>query len=160
MGPSVELAANDSLGIVLTIFPSLLAPKSYVTRVRIRSKFNPDVQEFEKIIIFSIDNTTAVKSQGELQPASFDLLQNHPNPFNSSTVIRFDLPNPADVVLKIYNVRGQEVKTLLNERQSAGRKSVTWDGTDAAGLRVSTGVYVYRIQSDQFSKSKKLVFLQ
>jgi PKD repeat protein len=157
---SSEVAADDSLAISFAIFPSLLTARTYVTRVRIRSKFNPAVREFEKIIIFAIDNATGVRSSGEGQPVSFDLLQNHPNPFNGSTLIRFDLPSVADVVLKIYNVRGQEVKTLLNSRESAGRKSVRWDGRDADGLPVGTGVYLYQIQSDRFSKSRKLVFLQ
>ena len=78
-------------------------------------------------------------------PQRFSLHQNYPNPFNPSTLIRYDLPQNAIVELNIYNVLGQEVKTLVNEIQEAGYKSIQWDGTNNTGVWVSSGIYLYRI---------------
>jgi hypothetical protein len=93
----------------------------------------------------------------------FELYQNYPNPFNPITTIKYDLPEHTRVVLKIYNALGQEVKTLLNEFQTPGIKSVAWNGTDDAGQSVSSGVYFYRIQTDDSaigSQSKKMLLLK
>ncbi len=155
-----ELAAGDSIGVKFTIFPPLLTPGSYVTQIRIGSKFNPDVQQFDKTIIVTISTPTSVTpAHGDL-PIEFSLKQNYPNPFNASTLIRFDLPSNANAVLKIYNIRGQEIKTLVNGEQMAGRQSVRWDGKNAAGQPVSSGVYIYRIEAGRFSQTQKLILLQ
>ena len=83
----------------------------------------------------------------------FALAQNHPNPFNPTTTIRYDLPKDSKVVLKIYNILGQEVRTLVNTTETFGRKSVVWDGKNDLGNPVSSGVYVYRIETADFVKS-------
>ncbi len=94
------------------------------------------------------------------QPTEFTLYQNYPNPFNPSTTIKFALKEKADVVLKVYNILGQEVRTLVNVKQSAGYKTVLWDGRDNNGVPVATGVYIYRIQANDFVKNKKMVLLK
>ena len=76
------------------------------------------------------------------------------------TAIRYDLPQTSDVVLKIYNVLGQEVRTLVNGKQSAGEKSVVWDGKDRYGHLVSSGVYIYRIEAGEHLKTRKMLFLK
>lgn len=93
-------------------------------------------------------------------PKIFKIHQNFPNPFNPSTTIRYDLPKAVKVSLKIYNVLGQEIKTLVNHKQTAGFKSVDWDGRSNAGHPVSSGVYVYRIEAGSFVKSKKMILLR
>jgi len=93
----------------------------------------------------------------------FNLYQNYPNPFNPTTTIRYDLPRSTNVVLKIYNTLGQEVKTLVNEYQTSGSKSVVWDGTDNSGETVNSGDYLYRIQTSNLDVSyqcKKMVMLK
>ncbi len=157
---SLELASGDSMRISFTVLPSLLAIRSYVTRVAIRSKYNSGVQDFNKLVLFQIETPTAIRQKDEGLPKTFALLQNHPNPFNASTLIRFDLPNNAHVVLTIHNILGQEIAILVNGEQTVGRYSVRWDGKDFAGRNVSSGVYVYRIQTEQLSKTKKLLLLQ
>jgi len=93
-------------------------------------------------------------------PLSFELYQNYPNPFNANTIIKYDLQNDAEVVLKIYDILGREVKTLVNGDQTSGSKSVVWDGKDNNGRGVSSGVYFYRIQADNTADCKRLVLLK
>ncbi len=93
-------------------------------------------------------------------PEAFLLEQNYPNPFNPSTTINYRISTTSNVVLKVYNTLGEEVETLINERQSPGQRSVTWDGKDENGKTVTSGIYFYRIQTAQFSQTKKMIFLR
>ena len=93
-------------------------------------------------------------------PNEFSLEQNYPNPFNPSTSIEFALPQTVDVSLKIYNIRGQLVKTLVDGSKAAGRYSLTWDGTDNFGSRVASGTYIYSIKAGEFVNNKKMVLLK
>jgi hypothetical protein len=93
-------------------------------------------------------------------PVAYALEQNFPNPFNPTTRIAYALPQGSRVTLKIYDVLGREVTTLVNEQQSAGFKSVEWNSTNASGEGVPSGVYFYRIQAGSFSQTKKLLLLK
>ncbi|MBI4536177.1 MAG: T9SS type A sorting domain-containing protein [Ignavibacteriae bacterium] len=88
-------------------------------------------------------------------PASYSLAQNYPNPFNPSTSIEYTLPASETVTLKIYNLLGQEVKTLVNESQAPGRYTVRFDASS-----LSSGVYFYRLQAGQFSELKKMLLVK
>ena len=90
----------------------------------------------------------------------FSLLQNYPNPFNPETVIQYALPRPSDVNIVIYNILGQEVRRWDIVGQSAGYHRVRWDGTDALGNRVASGVYQYRLQAGDFTATRKMVLLR
>jgi hypothetical protein len=92
--------------------------------------------------------------QSEL-PTSYELAQNFPNPFNPSTIIRYSLPEQAFVALKVYDISGREVKTLVNEVKSAGSYEVSFNST---GL--SSGMYFYRINAGSFSKVMKMVLVK
>jgi hypothetical protein len=94
-------------------------------------------------------------------PRAFSLDQNYPNPFNPSTAIPVSLPVRADVQLRIYNVLGQEVKTLHSGALEAGRHVFVWDGTNSAGGSVSSGVYISRLSSgDGVRLGKKMLLLR
>ena len=93
-------------------------------------------------------------------PSGFGLSQNYPNPFNPVTNIEFDLPRATDVSVEVFNVLGQRVETLVNERLSAGRYVVTWDGRTASGAQAATGVYFYRIRTEDYVESRKMVLLR
>ncbi|KPL03577.1 MAG: hypothetical protein AMJ73_06415, partial [candidate division Zixibacteria bacterium SM1_73] len=82
------------------------------------------------------------------------------NPFNPTCEIGYTLPTDCHITLTIYNMLGQKVKVLVNEHQSAGRKSVTWDGKDDQGREMTSGVYLYRMQAGDFVQSKKMVVLK
>ena len=108
-----------------------------------------------------VKNSSQAKPEfTESKPEHFSLSQNHPNPFNPQTCIRYALPQDADVKLVIYNVLGQKVKTLVNEPQSAGYKTVWWDGNDERGDQASSGIYFYRLEADKFSEVKKMMLVK
>ncbi|MGB9591732.1 MAG: T9SS type A sorting domain-containing protein, partial [Candidatus Kryptoniota bacterium] len=90
------------------------------------------------------------------------LEQNYPNPFNPSTNIQFSIGNrmPVHVVLDIFNVLGQKVRTLVDDYRSQGTYRVTWDGKNDAGLSVASGVYFYLLKSNNFVSTKKMLLLK
>ncbi|MCP4582488.1 MAG: T9SS type A sorting domain-containing protein [candidate division Zixibacteria bacterium] len=93
-------------------------------------------------------------------PNDFTLSQNYPNPFNPSTVIQFSLPHLSNVEIEVYNVLGQTVRNLVNEEKPAGQYQVIWNGLDNSGKAVSSGMYFYKIKTDGFSSSKKMILLK
>ena len=105
-------------------------------------------------------NLVSVESNDAI-PEVFSLSQNYPNPFNPTTQISYALPQTAEVNLKIYNVLGQMVRALLqNKQQTAGVYAIEWDGKDDLGKDVSSGVYIYRIDAGDFVKSHKMMLLK
>ena len=88
------------------------------------------------------------------------LLQNSPNPFNPSTTIKFYTPNTSDVSIKIYDMLGREVTTLINKETTAGYHIVYWNGRDSRGENVASGVYLYRLTAGSFSETKKMNLLK
>ncbi len=93
-------------------------------------------------------------------PTEYSLAQNYPNPFNPSTEIAFDLPKNAHVELSVFNILGQQVTNLLSGDMPAGSHQIMWDGTDSDGGAVASGIYFYRISTDDFSSSKKMLMLK
>ena len=85
----------------------------------------------------------------------YQLLQNYPNPFNPSTTIEYILPQEANVSLEIYNIIGQKIVTLVNERQSAGHKKITWD----AGS-VASGIYLYKLKTEKYEETRKMFLIR
>ncbi|MBF8248773.1 MAG: Por secretion system C-terminal sorting domain-containing protein, partial [Bacteroidetes bacterium] len=103
---------------------------------------------------------TSVKGHlGEL-PTTFKLYQNYPNPFNPSTTLTYDVAERAHVELKVYNILGMEVATLVDGAHFAGTYTVRWDGKDYHGQIVSSGVYFVRFQAGGTPAMKKIVFLK
>lgn len=102
-----------------------------------------------------VDNDTA-----NILPGRNVLSQNYPNPFNPATTIHFALPRASDVKLVIYNILGQRVITLVDEKLSPGEYDVVWNGNDGHGRAVSSGVYFYRIEAAEFVNSKKMLLLK
>lgn len=93
-------------------------------------------------------------------PNEYSLMQNFPNPFNPVTIIRYSLPVKSLVNLAIYDMLGREVKTLVSEEKDAGYYTVEWRGDNNSGQRVSSGTYIYRIISNDYSSVKKLILLK
>ncbi len=100
-------------------------------------------------------------SQTTLIPTHFELSQNFPNPFNPSTSIRFGLPKVQKVTVRIYDVLGREVRTLLDHKpQAAGYHLITWDGRNESRLPVASGLYIYRISTENFTRTRKMLLVK
>ena len=91
---------------------------------------------------------------------SFYLSQNHPNPFNHETTISFSIPKDSKVELSIYNIAGQKIKTLANENFQRGYHKVVWNGKDERDKLVSSGIYIYKLETDNFYEIKKAILLK
>ena len=121
---------------------------------------DPKGLRVETTAVFTITVPTSMVDAGSTAvPDEYALSQNYPNPFNPQTSIRYDIKKATHVKLKIYNQLGHEVKTLVNDFQSAGSYNVVWDAHDNNGNRVSSGMYVYRIEAETFVRSKKMVLI-
>ena len=139
-----------------------------------RAKFNHDFVEAEGshgihntkyamgLLESSIANFTpsAVQDNPNSLPVQFALAQNYPNPFNPTTIIEFSVPISGDVRINVYDIRGSLVHTLLDRFQPAGSFKVIWDGRDNNGTLVSAGTYIYRLETDHMTLSKKMIFLK
>ena len=95
-----------------------------------------------------------------LLPVTYKLSNSYPNFFNSTTTISYDLPKQSQVALGIYDLLGKRIKTLVNQSQDAGVKTVRWDGTDNSGRPVSAGVYLYQVQARDFTQTRKMLLLK
>ncbi|MBL0062343.1 MAG: T9SS type A sorting domain-containing protein [bacterium] len=105
------------------------------------------------------DTSTSVKPE-PIIPTDTYLYPNFPNPFNPSTEIRFDLPQTAQTELKVYNIRGQVVTTLVDEVVPAGVHQVSWNGKDSFGRAVASGVYIYTLRTPGFQDARKMLLIK
>ena len=109
----------------------------------------------QKTIISDIENIAP--SSGVLD---FSLSQNYPNPFNNATVFSFSLPEISDITLKIYDINGRLITTILNEKYNRGFYKISWDGLSERGESLPSGVYVYTLTANEYTLSKKLLILR
>ena len=93
-------------------------------------------------------------------PEEFSLRQNYPNPFNPVTTLRYDIPENSHVTITIYDMLGRQVKTLINQTQNPGYKSIIWDATNDYGKTMGAGVYLYQIHTGKFTQTKKMILLK
>jgi len=102
--------------------------------------------------LFSMDSNTI--------PNSYRLYPAYPNPFNPETTIRYDLPEQTFVFITIYDVVGRKIRTIVNEQQDSGKRSIIWNAKDKNGQPVSAGIYLYQIQAGDFVQTKKLILIK
>jgi len=155
---SSTISANDSLDLNVTFDASGLSEGTYEQNILIISN---DPNSPEVTIPVSLTVTpSGIEDSFTRIPKKFILFQNYPNPFNPVTHIRFGLPKVSDVKIELYNILGQRVVMLLDERKSAGYHLVDFDAN-----RFATGVYIYRIEAgstsgQRFVKSKKMLLMK
>jgi len=142
---------NGVVGDTLVEYHYCAREVGEVLTVRVKPDSEAHTDELVKYSVLASVN----EKNATTDPKSFSLSQNYPNPFNPSTIIGYQLPTKALVTLKVYDVLGREVETLVNAGQTAGIHSVTFD---ASGL--SSGVYFYRVQAGTFTETKKLMVLK
>ncbi|MBE2256185.1 MAG: T9SS type A sorting domain-containing protein, partial [Ignavibacteria bacterium] len=108
-----------------------------------------------KMSTFKISQVTGINIISENIPDKFSLSQNYPNPFNPTTKINFSLPKEEIVSLKVYDMLGREVSNLVNEKLNSGEYSYDFDGSN-----LQSGTYFYRLQSENFSDTKKMILIK
>ena len=121
------------------------------------------IADLSSLISLRLPDPTGIeepRDRGEPLPDWYRLHQNYPNPFNPTTIIEYDLPYSSTTNLTVFNIKGQRVRTLIDERQSAGNHTVTWDGRDSHGDVVASGVYFYRLSVGNVLHSKKMLLLK
>lgn len=106
------------------------------------------------------DITTVDNQSNNTEAIALNLNQNYPNPFNPVTNISYQVSKPSNVRLDIFNIKGQKVKTLVNERLDTGRYTAVWNGKDDSNKRVSSGIYLYKMRSGKYSSTKKMILLK
>jgi hypothetical protein len=105
-------------------------------------------------IEFAVDNLTSIEEPKEIS-ADFEVFQNYPNPFNPSTAIEFDLPRTSEVTLKIFNILGEIVTTLVSDQLNAGSYTYQWDASN-----MPSGVYLYGLEAEGFVETKKMILMR
>ena len=150
-----DLKQRQELDIVFAIIESkgLNQAEKAVEEAKVyfESNIAPGLKKMEQL---------AESNSTDKLPEDYDLFQNYPNPFNPATTISYSLPENDYVEIKIYNIKGEMITTLLNQPQKAGNHQVVWNGCDESGNRVSNGVYYYQIKTDRFTMTKKMVLLR
>lgn len=149
--PMIVSAPNESSAVFIAT-KSILSINTYDT-VRVQFRTNDRFLSGWRSQVYP-GPPMAVNEEPGI-PTVFALHQNYPNPFNPTSTIRYDLPHSSDVAIRLYDVLGREVSTLVNEKQEAGFRQVAWDATNFA-----SGVYFYRLQTDEFVAVKKLLLLK
>jgi hypothetical protein len=156
---SVAGMVRDRLGIANADNPVTLANGEAIDLVFRVSSIPPYAKGTKRDYIFVA--TGRYRKEGVETPrGGFALDANFPNPFNPNTTIRYNLPQPAYVELRIYDVRGALVRTLVAEHQAAGEKQVSWDGRLDSGSQAASGVYFYQLKTDKFSRTRKMILLR
>jgi len=127
---------------------------------------NPEAITLDKIILVDINTHKVMNIEVNLiygtptLPYDYILYQNYPNPFNPNTSVKFQVPKTSDVTINIYDMLGQKVRTLFANQVMRGTYTVNWDGLNDAGVKMSTGTYIYRMVAGEFVQSKKMVLLK
>jgi len=149
---------DDNEGVFATLYFNVSNDFTDETVIQVNNlRWNEDE------VVVNAAQTTLSYALGigeELLPDVFALHQNYPNPFNPVTTLRYDLPENSLVNIIIYDLLGREVKSLINQTQDAGFKSIIWNATNNYGKPVSAGVYLYQIQAGEFVQTKKMVLLK
>ena len=152
-----EMCIRDSFGLgTATVVDSLVLrwPSGIVQNVSALSA--------NQFLIIQEDSLAVGISEGTpgSLPTAFALKQNYPNPFNPSTAIEYSLSIAENVKLSIYNLLGEEIQTLVNDFQAAGSYQVTWNAITGTGLPAPSGIYLYRIETDGFVDTRKMILIR
>ncbi len=121
-------------------------------------------EQFKTLLIKTLEWMGSFTAVEQMKPHkvldTFKLAQNYPNPFNPTTSIAYNLPLESQVQIKVYNILGQHVRTLVNMRQEAGQHTIQWNGKDARGVTVSAGIYFYQMKAGKYRDMKKMFFIK
>jgi len=159
---STELIYNDDINYPDNRFSEIryVIPKTGTYYLLVRGYESGDFIAKIGSYVLNFDIITGIDNINSGIPTAFSLDQNYPNPFNPSTEIRFSVAKNGKVKLVVYDILGRKVKTLFDKKITAGKYSVTWDGTNYLNQKVTSGVYFYRLETEHFVKTRKMLFLK
>jgi len=143
--PCIDVGIPDTTGLNLPEFDLAGNPRIYGGRIDIGAYENQNV---------------VVGANEDLIPLITKLNQNYPNPFNPTTTINYSLKEDSKISLSIYNIRGQKVRLLVSDQLSAGQHSAIWNGKDDNNKSVSSGIYFYKLKTENFEKTKKMILMK
>lgn len=152
-GLPVNIAPETSISLNITFTSQTGNEETGLVTLYSNDPFNP-VKEIS--LVGNPVNPNQVSPLADTE-SGYVLYQNFPNPFLSETTIQYSLSDESSVLLKVYNLSGQEIKTLVHQKQPEGLYSISWDGTSNSGNRINAGIYIYTIQTDEFISSKRLI---
>jgi hypothetical protein len=139
--------------------PDDVDAKALEVRLHAYSRFVGTVY-FDDLTVQVIGNTTGIAGTKTGLPTTYELEPNYPNPFNPTTTISYGVPQPGRVRLTIFNMLGQQIRSLIDMDRAAGRFTATWDGRDDAGIAVGSGVYFYRLVAGEAMMVRKMMMLK
>jgi len=129
--------------------------------VRVTDSSTPSLTDIQHLtLVTGICDDSPEGDDSSVLPKDFVLQQNYPNPFNSMCNIEYALPFNCHATLTVYNILGQEVKTLVDEAQRRGSNKASWDGKDSQGKTVASGIYLYRLQAGNLSQTRKMLLIK
>ena len=156
-GLSASLATGENRLINYNANSEGLEIGSHIGYINLYPDHNEYVVE-NTIVILNVVEDLSISNQN--LPNNYALHQNYPNPFNPITKIHYNLPDAVKVKIDIYDIRGRKVKSLLNQFQEPGFKSIQWNASNDLGEKVSSGMYFYRIETQDFKQTKKMILLK
>jgi hypothetical protein len=109
----------------------------------------------KQVVLIGNPKTTAVENDNSKKIVAYKLLQNYPNPFNPATTISYEIPKTSFITLKVYDILGRQVKTLVNKEMNSGSYETKFDASS-----LTSGIYFYSLQAGSFSQSKKMILLK
>lgn len=138
--------------------PTLIASNQYFFYL-ISGEYS-DIYNNERISVMCFDTKEDGIDEPAQTPEEFSLYPNYPNPFNPQTIIAYDLPEPGKVNLEVYNLRGQKIRTIVNQMQSEGKYYQVWNAEDDDGRKVASGIYFYNLKIGDRFASKKMILIR
>jgi hypothetical protein len=156
------ILAGESVTMDISLDPGVLAEGIYSGLVYFTaSDLAGDIAPVELPVQLTVTDGVGIDNEIESSlPVALSLDQNYPNPFNARTEIKYALPVDSDVKLEVFNVLGQKITTLVDDRQTAGYYNLIWDGTNESGQVVSSGIYMYKLIAGDNALIKKMLLLK
>lgn len=143
------------------IYPKLIAFSDVDSDGILELVFTFSYGDEYKTVAYSTGlSITSMEEIGNNIPNNYKLMQNYPNPFNPSTTIEYEISQPENIKINIYDITGRLVKELVNEQRNTGKYSTIWNGKDNSGNIVASGNYFYQIVSGDFVQAKKMILLK
>ncbi len=149
-----ENGAIDATGDILSLRAKIVGNPEQAPEVRLQEAL------FVSRERLAFGSGSVIRTEPVRLPTEFALSQNYPNPFNPSTNIHFSLPQRSNVEVKVFNLRGELVKTLISEEREPGRHQLVWSGSNDSGVPVASGIYIYRIKAGKWKDAKRMTLVK